>query len=364
MTSEIKDKVGQCSTCNEYLNKQQREPLMTYEILTRPWKMVAQDLFTLRHVEYLVTVDYYSDYWELDLVSDTTSETVVGCTKAHFARHGIPETVVTDNGTQFVARAYEEFATEWEFQHVTTSPYHSQSNGKVEAAVKIAKRLIKKAKKDKKDIQLAILNWQNTPTEGSHSSPIQKLQSRRTRTLLPTPEILLQPEVVTNVTEDIKLKRQKAKLQYDKTAKEFPELAIGQTVRMQPTVRGASWRKATNLKKIGEQSYLVQTEEGDVYRRNRKFLKETTECCDSKQQQEHQSDQEGKTVPQRPIPNNPALDSTPVRQPAPSNLHTQMPQKLSEVPVSVHAPERATPASTQMSRGGRVIKPPSRLKTS
>ena len=208
---------------------------MTYEIPTRPWKMVAQDLFTLSHVKYLITVDYYSDYWELDLVSDTTSETVVGCTKAHFARHGIPETVVTDNGPQFVSRAYEEFATEWEFQHVTTSPYHSQSNGKVEAAVKIAKRLIKKAKKDKKDIQLAILNWRNTPTEGSHSSPIQKLQSRRTRTLLPTPEVLLQPEVVTNVTEDIKLKRQKAKLQYDKTAEELPELAIGQTVRMQPT---------------------------------------------------------------------------------------------------------------------------------
>ena len=41
---------------------------------------------------------------------------------------------------------YEKFAMEWEFPHTTTYPYHSQSKGKAEAAVKIAKRLIKKAK--------------------------------------------------------------------------------------------------------------------------------------------------------------------------------------------------------------------------
>ena len=47
MTSEIKEREGQCSTCNEYLSKQQKEPLMTYKIPTRPWKMVAQDLLTI-----------------------------------------------------------------------------------------------------------------------------------------------------------------------------------------------------------------------------------------------------------------------------------------------------------------------------
>ena len=86
--------------------------------------------------------------------------------------------------------------------------------------------MIKKAKIDKKDLQLATLDWRNTPTEGSNVSPIQKLQSRRTRTLLPTPEVLLQPEVASNVTGDIK--RQKAKWQHDKAAKQLPELAVDQ----------------------------------------------------------------------------------------------------------------------------------------
>ena len=94
MTSEIKERVGQCSKCNEYLSKQQKEPLMTYKITTRTLKMVAQDLFTVAHTDYLVTMDYYtcSDYWELDCVLDTTSQTVIECaTKAHFVRHGIPD---------------------------------------------------------------------------------------------------------------------------------------------------------------------------------------------------------------------------------------------------------------------------------
>ena len=85
-------------------------------------------------------------------------------------------------------------AKQWEFYHTTSSPYHHQSNGKAESAVKIAKRLLKKATQDKKDINLTILEWRNTPTEGGPYSPVQKLQSRRTHTLLPTSKQLLDPD--------------------------------------------------------------------------------------------------------------------------------------------------------------------------
>ena len=109
MTAEIHQLV---SVCNEFLQKQTKEPLMTYTIPTHPWQMVAQDLFMLNNQNYLVTIDYFSDYWELDILQDTTSETVVNCTKAQFARFGIPETVLTDNGPQFQAEQYANFAKE------------------------------------------------------------------------------------------------------------------------------------------------------------------------------------------------------------------------------------------------------------
>ena len=43
-------------------------------------------------------MDYFSDNFELDELPDTTSETVSGCLKQHFARHGIPDIIVSDNG--------------------------------------------------------------------------------------------------------------------------------------------------------------------------------------------------------------------------------------------------------------------------
>ena len=141
MNDEIKDYISQCSTCSEM----QKEPLIPHEIPDRPWSKVGVDLFTYRSHEVLVTVDYFSDYLEIDLLPDTTASTVINCLQQHFSRHGIPDVVISDNGPQFRSSEFNAFATEWEFEHLTRSPYHSQSNGKAESALKIAKTILKKA---------------------------------------------------------------------------------------------------------------------------------------------------------------------------------------------------------------------------
>ena len=98
-----------------------------------------------------MTVDYYSDYFELDLLSDTTAELVISATKRHFARHGIVN-MVTYDGPQYSSAHFSKFAREWEFQHTTSSPLYSQSNGKAEWAVKIANNLVKKANQGSQDV--------------------------------------------------------------------------------------------------------------------------------------------------------------------------------------------------------------------
>ena len=180
MTKEILHLTSQCSTCNDYVAKQQKEPLLSPEVPTEPWSMVAQDLLYLhlRGKTYLITVDYYSDFWELDAINDTSSETITECTKVHFARYGITVKVIMDNVPQFRGQQYKNFAKQWGFNHVTSSPYHSQSNGTAESAVKIAKSMLEKVTKDSMDVNLAnisILSWRNTPTEGRQYSPVQKL---------------------------------------------------------------------------------------------------------------------------------------------------------------------------------------------
>ena len=94
----------------------------------------------------------------MDFITDT-SQTVIDHTKAHFARYGILEIVLTDNEPQFQSQEYETFAATWECTHTTSSPHHSQSNGKAESAVKMAKMLMVKAEEDNHDLQLTILDW-------------------------------------------------------------------------------------------------------------------------------------------------------------------------------------------------------------
>ena len=85
---------------------------------------------------------------------------------------------------------------------------------------------MKKAKKDNEDVYLAVLDYRNTPTQGSESSPAQRLMSRRTKTLLPTTAKLLTPRVVENRyhhQEIVKGQERQAKY-YNRGAKDLPRL--------------------------------------------------------------------------------------------------------------------------------------------
>lgn len=57
------------------------------------------------------------------------------------------------------------------------------------------KHLMRKAQTEDKDPYLAILDHRNTPSQGKNVSPAQRLLSRRTQTLLPIRDSLLQPEI-------------------------------------------------------------------------------------------------------------------------------------------------------------------------
>ena len=67
-------------------------------------------------------MDYFSNFAEVDSLSKTTSRAVIKKLKAHFACHGIPDVVVSDNGPQFSSEEFHGFSRDWEFTHITSSP--------------------------------------------------------------------------------------------------------------------------------------------------------------------------------------------------------------------------------------------------
>ncbi|CAM4728520.1 unnamed protein product [Leuciscus chuanchicus] len=111
-------------------------------------------------------------------------ERAVLCTMDYYL--GAQEILITDNGPQFACQEMKDFASEYCFEHVTSSPRYPQSNGEAERAVRTVKNLLKKAS----DPYRALLAYRTTALANGYS-PAQLLMGRRLRTtLLMLPEAL------------------------------------------------------------------------------------------------------------------------------------------------------------------------------
>jgi len=277
MTAELKEHIAQCETCSKHEVKQQKETLMSHEVAERPWEKIGTDLYTIDGKEYLIVMDYFSNFWEIDNLLDTKASNVIKKLKCHFARHGIPDIVISDNGPQFACEKFASFASEWGFEHRTGSPGHQLTNSKAEAAVKDAKRLLRKTKETNGDIYLAVLALRNTPTESMGTSPAQRLLGRRCKTQLSTTKALLRPQSVRAeaVKKETRERQARQAKYYSRGTRDLSPLEEGDVVRMRPFRLGRKeWEKATVTKRYNERSYEVESTNG-AYRRNRVDLKQT-----------------------------------------------------------------------------------------
>jgi len=141
MRQAISDMCDNCPICAQYDKTLAKEPMKSLLIPRRPWQLVSQDICTHEKKDCLITVSQFSDWTEVDELQDTLAATIISKTKAHFARFGIPQICHTDNGPQFACKEHDDFATQYGFQHKTSSPYHPQGNGRAEAAVKVSKSI-------------------------------------------------------------------------------------------------------------------------------------------------------------------------------------------------------------------------------
>ena len=103
-------------------------------------------------------MDCCSRFIEIAFMSRITRKLVVMKLKNTFARWGIPEALVSDNGSQFVSSEFVSFSKEYGFKCSTSSPHHPQGNGEAESGVCIAKRILRQ-----KDPFLALMSYRETP---------------------------------------------------------------------------------------------------------------------------------------------------------------------------------------------------------
>lgn len=134
---------------------------------------------------------------------------------------------------------------------------------------------MKKAKADNKDLYMAILGYRNTVIDNI-ASPAQLLMGRKLHTNLPVTAEQLKPAIVDpeQVKIKLKLKQQKQKKHYDRGSKTLPNLKIRDRARMQ--IQGR-WKPVVVTGQVGyPRSFIVSTEDGRKYWRNRRHLMKAT----------------------------------------------------------------------------------------
>ena len=349
MNADIEEAVKNCARCAEFQNKPAPQPLMPTKPPELPYQEVGTDLLYYNGKHYILTVDYYSKFIEVDELSDESSTTAICALKRQFARHGIPQILRGDNGPQYKSAKFRQFCASYGINHQPSSPYLSRSNGQAEEAVQTVKKLWRK----NNDPYLALLDYRTTPLDGIDLSPAQLLMGRRPRNKLPTTRSMLQPTSYNRheVNRRLAFAKVRQKYYYDRSGtRELPPLYPGQHVRIAPQPGTKEWTPGVvESHHSTPRSYVVQSADGRRYRRNRQHLRQSTEAANR----------------QPPIINDIPLDVNEphvvaeIRPPSPTP-----PVRLNSPPQGglVAKPHMQPPPTARyVTTRGRVVKPPVRL---
>lgn len=159
----------------------------------------------------VLVIDYYSNYPEVAQLTNTSAQSVIIHMKSFFARHGIPQCVVSDNGPQYNCVEFREFAKQYGFQHTIF-------NGQAKKGVQIVKRLLKKASNSNTDPYLDLVSYQMAALECG-ASPAEFLMHHKLHTTLPhisTENDKINSRELTNKRIKLKLKQI---MNYDRAAR-------------------------------------------------------------------------------------------------------------------------------------------------
>ena len=135
---------------------------------------------------YLIVVDSYSKWPEIECVASTDAKTTCAVLRKLFATHGIPRTVVSDNGSGFKSAEMQEFFKCNGIQHIFSAPYHPSSNGQAERYVRIFKEMLRTMREGDIETKLCrmLFQYRLTPQTTTGRSPSKLLMNRQVRSAL------------------------------------------------------------------------------------------------------------------------------------------------------------------------------------
>ena len=185
VTKDIRQMVQECATCSKYQPAQPRLPILQPELPTSPWKKLGIDIFEYKSSKYLIVADYYSRYIIVRKLANMRAETICEHLQSILLEFGIPETIIADQGTQFMSESFKKKCRDSNIEIRYSAPYHHQANSVAERAVGTVKHLWNKALDDGQDKATALWMYRVTPLDDTLPSPYELLFGQKPKLFLP-----------------------------------------------------------------------------------------------------------------------------------------------------------------------------------
>ena len=291
MDNDLENKVRTCNNCQINRKNPPEAPLHPWEWPSRPWEII--------HIDYagpflgkmlLIMVDAYSKWLEVHPTNVATSRATTEKLRSTFAIHGLPKTIVSDNGSNFCSEEFEEFLAKNGIHHRRTAPYHPASNGLAERAVQTFKEGMKKmSNKESLETRVSrfLFKYRITPHSTTGIAPAEMLMSRKPRSRLD----VLHPDVRQRVQNQQK----KQKELHDQHAVDR-QLRQGDLVYSREYGKQQKWCPGVINTQTGPVSYTIQLEDDrEVHRHQDQVIhRETPE--------ENENDVIDPDINQQPVP--------------------------------------------------------------
>ena len=210
MDKQLEDLAHTCAKCQLAAKLSRKSTLSSWPVPDSTWSRLHIDFARSTNGQsFLLVVDAYSKWPEIFPMSRITSEETTSKLPKIFSRFGLPETLVSDNGTTFSSVKFSTFCQQNGINHIRTPPFHPQSNGQVERLVDTFKRAFLKLRGEgtmSEILETFLTSYRATPNPNTPngSSPAESLMNWKIRLHID----ILRPKQHHSIRRNTKMERQ------------------------------------------------------------------------------------------------------------------------------------------------------------
>ncbi|XP_037576521.2 uncharacterized protein K02A2.6-like [Dermacentor silvarum] len=251
--ADIERLVKSCQVCVQAAPMPPRQEAVPWPETGRRWSRLHIDFAgPVEGYMLMILVDAHTKWIEVVPMKSATACSTIEALRTTFSRFGIPETIVSDNGPQFTGKEFADFMRRNNVLHLRTAPYHPQSNGLAERAVRTVKQKLKTNRQGSLQTRLARIlhSYRRTPL-ACGETPAMRLLGFQPRSRLDNAVVPLAPVERSPCETDVP-----------------GFLQTGDPVWVRNFGQGEPWTRATIRETQGARMVTADGATGEIIRRH------------------------------------------------------------------------------------------------